>query len=75
MSKWFATKVQTNWLISSVLMTGLQIYVLWELNGALTQILLASCINPLVIATVFAPGLALVWCMKQFAKHTVEKGE
>ena len=63
----FETGVQTNAFLVSMMLMALQIYILWELNGHLVSILTTGCLNPLIVATIFAPTMALVYTLKTFA--------
>ena len=67
MKDYFRTKIETNAIIVSLVLVGLQVFILWELNGKLAAILTSACPNPLVIGTVFAPTIALVVTLKSFA--------
>ncbi len=70
MKDYFATKIETNAIIVTLVLVGLQVFILWQLNGKLSTILTASCPNPLIIGTVFAPTIGLVVTLKAFANVT-----
>ena len=65
MKHWFASKIETNAIIVSLTLVGIQSYVLYELNGHLYDLLTKA--DPCTVATVFAPTIALVWIAKTFA--------
>ena len=70
MKDWFATKLQTNAVLCIFVLTLLQAYILWELNGQLAPILISGCPNPLVIATIFGPTGAIIWIAKAFTSRS-----
>jgi len=70
---YFATKIETNAIIVTLVLVGLQVFILWQLNGQLANILTNGCPNPLVIGTVFGPTIALIVTLKAFATHTINK--
>lgn len=61
----FATKLQTNAVISMACMLGLQIYILVQMNGHFAELIMTG--DPCSVATVLAPALAIVWIGKTFA--------
>ena len=66
----FATGIQTNAILISFTLVSIQFYILAELNGHLYDILLKGCLDPMVIGTIFAPTLALVFMGKAFSSTT-----
>lgn len=70
MKNFFATKLQTNAVLCILILTGLQCYILWELNGQLGPILTSGCPNPLVILTIFGPTGAIIWIAKAFTSRS-----
>ena len=73
--KIFATRVQTNVFLGSLTLTGIQAYILYELNGKLYDLLTSA--DPCTVATVFAPTIAQVWVLKHFAsrKSNFDEGD
>ena len=65
--KIFATRVQTNTMLVSLALVGIQAYILWELNGKLYELLTTA--DPCTVATVFAPTIAQVWLVKTLANR------
>ena len=66
MSDWF-TKIHTNAMILSILLTALQIYILWEMNGALKPLLLNAQENLDALILVFGPTIGLGFALRKFA--------
>ena len=69
LSDMFGTKIQTNAIITSLTLVGIQVFILVELNGQLAAILTNTCPNPLVIGTIFSPVIGLVVIAKTFANR------
>lgn len=63
----FSSKIETNTLLVSGSLVGIQGYILFELNGKLFELLTTA--DPCTIATVFAPTIAQVWLVKFLAQH------
>lgn len=66
LGKIFATRIQTNAMGVGMFLAGLQVYILYELNGKLYSLLTTA--DATTIATVFAPTIALVWMSRSFTQ-------
>ena len=63
--KWRWTQIQTNSLIVNLFLVGVQVYILWELNGRLFELL--SVAPTMQQALLFSPTAALVWIGREYA--------
>lgn len=64
-----STRLQINTILISIFLVGVQIWIFIELNGNLYKVLAPedSRPDPVVIATIFAPTIALAWIGRHFA--------
>ena len=67
LSEIFETKVQTNSIILVSVLVPLQVFILYKLNGVLTALLTASCVDPVIMGVIFGPTIALVFTLRSFA--------
>ena len=63
--KWRWTQIQTNSLIVNLFLVGVQVYILWELNGHLYDLVKQADVT--VMGVIFGPTIALVWIGREYA--------
>ena len=57
--------IQPNALILSAILTILQVFILWQLNGKLPELILSHDFPTLGI--IFGPTIAIGWTLKKFS--------
>lgn len=73
--KFFARQLHINSLIIAVILAAIQIYVLWETNGAIGKLILEGGGNLDTLMLIFSPTAGLVWTMKKFAEQPLPPKE
>ena len=63
-----------NALVLAGLLTILQIFIIWRVNGAIDEIILGGGANLDVLAIIFLPTAGIIWTMKYFARKEEEPG-
>ena len=61
------TRLHTNAIAISIVLMVLQVFLIWQVNGAIDQIILGGGANIDVLMVLFSPTAGLVWALKHFA--------